>query len=377
MSKYFSKAVFYTERKNRIYTMLAFTLIYLFSIYQNIVYLYAVKKDNAFSPPNPTHIINFGMYTFLVIVLLSVINSYMNKDKKYYFMLTEPYSRDSIIITKTMSLISSFAVPTLIYGFISFIIVALNKKYYYFYNQYIGDEFSKVMLQLFLGILFIIAILTFITMLLQFLQICFGKSIAGIILPFIMLAALSTLSSLLSYFTSRKLGPIRDFWEFMDNIVFNYGAALGAVIDGVPQSKSLYQLTAEYHNNFNPWISLALILISIVLLHGSILLNRKLQAENTSNVFSFKFTEVIFKAVFSFFIAVIVSLMFAGIAFSILSLIVGGPYTTHLIEKYGLSGKENIEHTVYLVLNILWIPFTIWVYKLFGKVMKKGGIRNA
>lgn len=377
MNKFFSRAIFYTEKKNRAYSMAAFSWIYLYGIYDILVNLYTTRNDKAFFPPNPTDIIYNFISAFIIIVLLSVINSYMDKEKKYYFMLTGPYSRDSIIVTKTISTISSFLIPTIIYGLISFIIVLLNKKYYYFYNQYVGNEFSRIIPQLFLGILFIISILTFVVMLLQLLQMCFGKSAAGIILPFILLAALSVLSSMLSYFTSKKLGPIRDFWEFLDNIVFNKGAALGAVIDGVPQSKSLYEMASEYLNSFNLWISLSLILVSIVILYVSVLLNRKLKAENTSNIFSFKFTEVIFKAVFSFFATVVISLIFGSIAFSIMSLIAGKPYTTHLISKYGLSGKENIEHTIYLILNILWIPLTVLVYKFFSKLMKKGGFHSA
>lgn len=367
MNSYFNKAVFYTEKKNRNSSMLAFSLIYFFELYNTIIQLYAAKNDKAFVPPTPTYVFGNAGFLFICIALTSIVYSYLEKDKKYYFMLTQPYSRDSIIITKTVSFIASYTIPTIVYGIVSYIIVALNKKYYYFYNQYIGDYYSVVIPKLFLGVLCIIAVLTFLVALLQFFQMCFGKCIAGVVLPFIMLMILSLTSNIMSYFISRKLGPLRDLWQDFTNLMFKSMV----IVDGVPQYKSLAQLTWDYLLNFNLYVSLVLLLISAVLFYLSVLLNRKIKAENTSNIFLFKFTEASFKAVFSLFTSIILSLMLGAILYYLISKILGQNFYTYLMFKYGISGKENIEHSLYLVLDILWIPLTILVYKLFSKIMDK------
>lgn len=364
MNRYFSKALFYTEKKNLINSMLAYSLIYVYGIVYLIGALNESQKYKTL-PPNPTDIFGSSIFLFIAICLTSVIYSYSEKHKKYNFMLTQTYSRDSIVITKTISFVLCYLIPTIIYGILAFIILAINK------NHFIGDPwgnyYNEVVSKLLLGILCIIAVMSFLTLVLEFFQMCFGNCIAGVILPVIMAAILSLSSSIIGQFISNKLGALRSYWHNFNNLQFNSVTASNGSIS----YKSLQQLITEYLHYFNISVSLILIAISVLLFYACILLNRKIKVESTANLFLYNFTEISFKAVFSLFITVTGSLIIFGILYYLGSSVIGMNCSTYLINKHGLQGKENIEHTIYLVLNILWIPLFAFVYKVFGLILNK------
>lgn len=373
MNKYFSKALFYMEKTNRNLSMSAYSVLYLWGILDMLNKLRIVKGDPAYGPPHSADFFSNNFQLFLYICIASIVYSYLEKDKKYYFMLTQGYSRDSIMITKTVSFITSYLIPTVVYGMASFIILILNKKYYFYYNQYIGDVYSRTMTELFMCILAIIAILTFVTVIVQFLEMSFGKISAVVILSLVLWFMLYFGFNIMRGFLSKKLGILRDYLQLAIDILFGQGRGALTIESNSIEYIPLTEQTWMYFQTFNVLISVALILLSLIIFYINVKLNQKVKAENTSNVFMFKFSERIFKTVASFFITVVGSLALFALVYYAISFFLGSNYSTVLINKYGLGGKENIEQTIYLVLNILWIPLCVFIYKIVGKILNKRG----
>ncbi|MCM8709529.1 hypothetical protein M2651_00645 [Clostridium sp. SYSU_GA19001] len=368
MNKYFSKAVFYTEKKNRLYSMIAYSSLYLWGIIDTIEKLRMVKANVLYTPPIYYDI--FNSYSLITaIAVISVIYSYLEKDKKYYFMLTQPYGRDTILITKTLSYMISYTLPTIIYGLLSFIFLIFNKKYYINYNVYIGNIYGDVMSKLFLSILFTLSALTFIVILMQLLEMCFGKTPAVIIIPISLWYLFFITLSVMHSFISNKLGNLREYMNKTLSFIFNYGVIFQNMEN--VENKSLFLIIYESFHNFNPICSLILIALSIALFYIILRLNKKIKTENLSNIFLFKFSERIFNAIFCFTLTILGSLIVCAAVYYIISFISGRNLSTLLIIKYGLQGKENIEHTIYLILNILWIPLYILNYNLITKIVNK------
>jgi ABC-type transport system involved in multi-copper enzyme maturation permease subunit len=344
--------------------MLAYGFCYTVALVQFVGSLYEVKKRNAFSNAydyaTPTYPINVMYFFFFAICITSVIYSYMEKDKKYSYMLTQPYSRDSIVITKAISFSVSYIVPTAIYGLISFIILLINKAY-------IGSYFTKVSTELFLKLFGIIAILTFISILIQLFQMMFGKMIAGIIFPFIYYFMLFFSLNIMGSFISKRLGELRTTIDHLNMFLFS----TGRITVNTSEFKTLFYLALRYLEKSYFLASLILLLVSICVMFLIINLNRKIKVENTSDIFLFKFSETIFKAIFSLAFTVVGSLFISGAIYYLYSSIIGMNVSTDLMNKYGIAGKEAIEQNLYLVLNLLWIPLYMFIYKLLGKLMKK------
>jgi hypothetical protein len=374
MSKYFSMALFYTEKKNIISSFVAYVVLYFFATLGFIQNLNLSKTQYNYMTPDPTWFIVNSFYYFIAISITSVVYSYLEKDKKYYFMLTQGYSRSSIIVTKTLSFMISCILPTIMYTIINFFLVIANKHLYfkeYIDGQFVGQYYHSVTSRLFLGAFCIIAVVTFITALVQFLQMCFGKSLAALLLPCIMWILLALSINVASGFISRKLGSLRDFIYVSSHFLFGPGTSI--LHHGTAEYKSLMFLVHEYFSNFNLLVSILLLLASILLFSLTITVNRRIKAEATSNIFLFKFSENIFKAVFSLFITIAGTLFIAAVLYYMGSIIPKMNLSTYLINEYGLAGKENIEHTIYLILNMLWIPLAILVYKLMSRILNKRG----
>lgn len=365
MNKYFSKAVFYSERKNIIYSMLAYSLLYISVIYALLRNLSGHQLHSSYIPPSPVQFIPTFIQVFAIISLLHVFASYSEKNKKYNFMLTQPYNKDAILITKSAGFVLSYSMPTIAYGMITSVIVILNKAHYA--DTFTGDTYKTALYGIFLAVLCIIGVLSFLVMLLQFLQMCFGNSAAAFVLPPIMLMILFLAINLAAQFTSSKLGPIREWFKFAANPLFYYHA----MSNGTFKYSSLSQIGAQYISNLNGLVSIIFLLIALVLFYISIVLNKKAKAENTSNIFMFSFSEAAFKIVFSLFITIAATLMLGAVLYYLAASVKGMNYSTYLINKYGLQGKENFEHTIYLALNILWIPVFAFVYRFVGSIINR------
>ncbi|ERI92808.1 hypothetical protein HMPREF1982_02127 [Clostridiales bacterium oral taxon 876 str. F0540] len=362
MNKYFNKALFYTEKKNILASMSAYGICYAIALFQFSGNFFALKRisklSNITDYTTPAYTLNFMYFFFFAFCITTVVYSYMEKDKKYYFMFTQPYSRASIIVTKTISFIISIIVPAVIYGVISFLILAFNKSY-------LGSNFGKLSIELFLKLFCIIGILTLLSTLLQLFQMIFGKMIAGVIFPVIYVCMVFLSLSLMKNFVSKKISVLRTAIEYINIFLFSPGK----FSIGEKGFSTLSFSIINYMDKCYFLTSIILLLISAVIVYGTLKLNSRIKAENTSDIFMFKFSEVIFKVIFSLIFTLIGSLFISGLFYYLYSAVIGMNYSTYLMNTYGIPGKESIEHTIYLVLDILWIPIFILVYKLFSKIM--------
>jgi hypothetical protein len=234
-------------------------------------------------------------------------------------------------------------------------------------KSYLGSHFSPIAIQLLLFLIATTAILTFASALLQLFQMIFGKMIAGVIFPVIYYFMIFLSLNIMGNFISKKIGLIRNGVDYLNTFLFNSGKL---VVD-TTQFKTLFYLIIRYIEKLYFSASLILFLVSFAILFLAIKLNRRIKAENTSEIFLFKFSEVIFKAIFSLVFTIIGSLSISGILYYLYSSILGMNYSTYLMNNYGIAGKENIEQSLYLALNILWIPIYILVYKIFSKIMNR------
>lgn len=360
MSKYFNKALFFAERRIMLGSMAAYSLIYLSCLLQTFIDMrLPAKVLNEILPEPPYRAVNVLYLWFVAIAIISVLISYFEKDKKYYFMLTQPFSRDSIIVTKTAGFLISFLVPTILYGITSYIVLIANQNYF---GSYYG-VFSQHLLLTLLGLT---AVITFITMFDQLMQMLFGKAIAGVIFPIVLYFMLFFSLNIGGSFISKRLGFLKNVVGYVNSLLFNHGTSF--VNSGEFQSASIYAL--KYIENPKIYISLALIALAAAIFYLSLQLNRRINAENTSSLFLFAFSETIFKVIFSLAITIVGSLIISGAIYYLYSSIKGINFSTYLIKTYGLSGKETIEQNLYLVLNILWIPLYAIIYKVFSRLMK-------
>ncbi len=369
MNKYFNKALFYTEKKNILASMSAYGIFYAIALLQFSGNFFALKRisklSNITDYTTPAYTLNFMYFFFFAFCITTVVYSYMEKDKKYYFMLTQPYSRASIIVTKTISFIISIIVPAIIYGVISFLILAFNKTY-------LGSNFGKLSVDLFLKLFSIIAILVLLSTLLQLFQMVFGKMIAGVIFPVIYVCMVFLSLSLMKNFVSKKIGVIRTAIEYINTFLFSPGK----LHVGEKSFSTLSFSTINYMDKCFFLTSIILLLISTILVYATIKLNSKIKAENTSDIFMFRFSEVIFKVIFSLTFTIIGSLIISGLLYYLYSAVLGMNYSTYLMNNYGIQGKESIEHNLYLVLNILWIPIFTLIYRLFSKIMNRRRVQQ-
>jgi hypothetical protein len=360
MNKYFSKALFYVERRERLFALAA-NIFLCGSCFMNFSFTLAAYANNRIEYYNDPFTIVQGLYGwFIFFAIAAVIASYNQKDKKYYYLLTQPYSRDSIIITKTISYAVSYTIPVVVYGIACFILMTVNKSS-------LGDNYSFFCSQLFLVLFGLIAALTLITTIIQLMQILFGKTFSAILIPVFMYNMLFLHFEIAKNFITNRLIFLRDFYSYAASFLRGHNE----IIIGDITYKSLTDITSSYFYKPTPFYSLIVILFSIVIVVITVALNRRIKAENTAEVFMFSFSEKIFRVILSMVLTVFSTLFIAMIIYYLISLIIGTNVSTYFISKYGLKEKELIEHNIYLFINVLWIPMYMLVYKILGKPMNK------
>jgi hypothetical protein len=359
-SKYFSRALFYDERSNIAYSALAYSVIFLISILDFTSSLHTLQ----FIMPNPHYaniaLTNFPSPLMLIFAITTVCSSYNRKDVKYSFMLTQPYSRDTIIITKTAACMAGFTVTTVLYGIISFALISYNRIVF-------GELYKPLMFLLFYRLFALFAMLTFAVMLVQLMQMLFGKSSAAFLIPLVLGFMFATSLGLIYEFTSTKLPFMKNLMKEVLDFLFKYKV----VTEGSVAYKGVLGKTAYYMETSDFSISVILLLLSCAIFYICILLNRRIKAEATAGLFLFRFSETIFKVITSVFSVVFMTLLFLAAVMIIYQLITGNRISADLARNYGIDGKKNIEDTVNLIINILWIPLMILAYRFLGFIFNK------
>jgi hypothetical protein len=205
-------------------------------------------------------------------------------------------------------------------------------------------------------------------MFLQLMEMLFGKNISSLLmsleLAFFLLLNLMFISQIIT----TKIPYIRDcFWIIRDLLL----ATNGYVEIGSQRYQSLPMIISNYFNNPSFLIAIIVLILAILLFLICILLNRKIKVEKIAEDFMFNFSKVIFKILSSSAFILVTSLFLGFIIYAFYQLITKTLITTDLIRMYGLAGKENIEQTLYLIIDLAFIPLNILVYKFLSKLMKK------
>ncbi|MDT8715766.1 hypothetical protein IAI10_03760 [Clostridium sp. 19966] len=349
-NKYFSMALFYRERKNILWVMISYLITFSFlllAFYSDFDYtkqLFAANTNVNFTISNSSEIIPL-LYVptqfFVILSIIMVIVSFFHKEKKYGFMLTEPMSKDAIIITKTVGFIISYTIPIIIYGIVALGILKYN-------SQIFGSHYSEIVRVLMIRLFSAFALLTFITVVLELFQMLFGHSVAAVFVPnglfYAFILGLGGFYELLS----NRLQFIKDLFRSADNI----------------SSNAFDKILVPYFDHYYVIYSLVLLLVSAFIFYIVLLLNRVLKYEQLSKMLMFRFSEVVFKIVVSLVIIIAVPIILAIIVFIILHFVAG-------ISTFNIDDNNDLFQTLLLILNFLWIPMFIFVYRLQTKIINK------
>jgi len=340
--KYFSLAIFYDERKNIIISSLAQLFMLCMPMLIFIANLSRLRDEGRVH--NSTILISYIPYFMLfVICVVTVFYSYSNKESKYSFLFTQPFSRDSIVITRTIGQVASYTIPMIIYGIISSILIYTNK------SLFIKSP-SSLISSLISKLLVIFVMLTLTVAIVQLMQMIFGKSLlAGIvpipiaILGIIELLSIHEVTSTKIPYAKRLLGHILDF----------------------SNKNSFNLIYKDMDSSFYSWQSVILIMITALILYICILLNRRIQIEDMSGMFMFNFAEKIVRFIFSMFV-VAFSTIFISLVFTFIYFIFHGNTT-----ELNFEASNNTTQMILLGLDILWATLTIIVYRVIGQIINR------
>jgi hypothetical protein len=350
-NKYFSPALFYDEVRSIIFGATLCNILFL----ALASYSFLVFPMNILN--NSTESISVKMPVgFLYIVIIAVLfTSYNNKDIKYSFMLTQPYSRDAIIITKTVGFMLTYTIPLIIYGIMASSILIQNKLG-------LGSNYGVAFNLLFTKLFATFVTLTFIVMLMQLMQMLFGKNALAAVIPFGIGVIGFITMGIIYIFASDKLPFIRNIIDFILKTLVGYG---------YENENGLFILLGKYMKNGDVKISIILAILSILLLFICILLNRRIKTENTSNPYMFKIVEIVTNIIASISIVTLVSLLVVVAVELIHERVTGTTVFNTIALKYGKETGESIVEIGKLVFNIAWIPLSFYMYKLVVYISKK------
>ncbi len=265
MSKYFSKALCYDEIRKCAGT---FGLVSVILIIKLIDFI-KNQSRGIDSAREFEEAVVFATFFMVCGIIANLYESYNHKDCKYGFMLTQPYKRDAIVITKFLTTILSVIIPLLIYGIIVSIIYIITPEVGSFKDLWVN-------------ILLSISIGSLVAAIIQLFNKLIGNSGFAILMPIILCAILPMLIVSIIVLTPISLYA-ENIAMILDPVVISIGEALRSNVILFP---------------------IILIGISGVTLYLSILLNRRIDYEKTSDLFLFKFVDTFFGYLVSLFITI-------------------------------------------------------------------------
>lgn len=317
MDKYFSKALFYDETRK---CVVASTLISAI-LMKEIIDFFTDKHEVVDKLGRLSDGVIFASFLMVCGIIANLYESYNNKDCKYGFMLTQPYKRDAIVVTKFLTTILSVTLPLLIYGVIvSFI--------------YMSNTEGKLLKDLWGTILLTISMCFFIAAIIQLSNKLIGNTIVAIFMPMVLAIITPLVLGIILLVT--PLALYRDnFAERIDPIITSTGRTL-----------NLYPIL----------VPIIFILISLVVVCLSILLNRRIAYEKTSDLFLFKFVEIFF----AYFASIFISTVMVGISIVL------------VVKIFEITLNDNMYNFFVLsILDIVIISLTIVIKKLLYKVKRR------
>lgn len=370
-NKYISKALLYDERKIIVGSMLAYSFLYLINI---LIFLNSLpilrNRADTFSSINSLDehlkfldpyltLANIPYIPLAAICLIAIYQSYDHKDVRYSFMLTQPYSRDSIVISKSAASIIGYTVPMAVYGLLSILLLSLNKD---IYGVHLAPMINMILTNLF----FAFVMLTLMVSVLQLSQMLFGKNNAAFFMPPALIFIFAISLGAMTLLSSKYIPYLRNILDALGSCFFG-----SYVIIGSKEYPSLASIIIDYLNNPTLIPSIAILALAGLITYLCIILNRRVKAENTSGLFMFKFTEVLYKIILSLFFVVMATLLILLIVLLIYKLFTGNSLPEHLRNTLGSDGAERTEEFFNLAANIAWIPMFAFAYKLIGRFLNR------
>jgi len=314
MDKYFSKGLFYDEIRKCIGIFAPLSVILIIKMIE----LFTSNSELFGDFFGFNHNIYFATCFMLSAITVNLYESYNPKECKYGFMLTQPYKRDAIVITKFLTTILSAILPLIIYGVIA--------SFFYISNSYgvlLKELWGNILLSISIG--FLVAAIT------QISNKLIGNTMIASFMP-IGLAIIAPIT-LVGIFI---LTPLRFYRDNFTDII----------IDSVSKILNLNIVL----------ISVILITISLVIVCLSILLNRRITYEKTSDLFLFKFAELFFAYLGSLFISIWMVMISIFLVMKIFKFTVN-------YDRHNFGGL--------IILGIVIITLTILIKKLLYKFQRR------
>lgn len=337
-NKYFSKALLYDERNNSFLMMILSSLIYV----SNLLSFFINYFNSGLLDFRQLLSVSYGPFIFFTIIVL--IESYNHKSDKYNLMLSEPYKRDTIIITKFISYLIGIIIPILIYGILCSIIV-------FCINGSFSLSTHTTLWTLWRDIFYITLICSLVSAMIQFFQTIFGKPFMAFLMPIVFFFIMIPLTfQLIVLLTSDKIPYLKHFLLYLKD-------------DLIPNILDFFvQYTINTNNLFSNFIlpSLIMLILTLVFLIAAVLLNRKIQFENISEMFMFRWVHTIFNT--------LLSILFSCITVAIVSVL-----ASLLLHEAGINPKLEFSNpdVVLLFVDFILVILSVFYYKLFAKIQRK------
>lgn len=334
--KYFSKALCYADRA-QYFSILIITSLFL--VFSSLVCM----MDG---PKSMYHLLDISLISIPIILINSLIIffSYTSKKSKQFYMTTQPYSRDAMIITKFISFSLSFIIPVVIYGVIVSLLYLTGTAGI---TDIIDSAVNSPMLFLWKNI-FIISI-SFISVVsgLQFLQVIFGKCKYAFLVPFIFISFIIpiTITLIILYLTgvSSALGNyLIDITKSITNHLMSYG-------DFILENPG--------------WALISDLLHIVIFTPLTIFLNRKVKSEKTGDIFIFKPIELICKILFAAFIGFCAISIIGAIL-----LLICAKITSNSID---IDIPDTVTRIICIIILLSGTGLSVLSYKIINKIQAR------
>ncbi|OPJ64899.1 hypothetical protein [Clostridium oryzae] len=351
-NKLFSTALLFDDMRNIIYSAaISMFVIILFSFgFFSQPNNYILRNYYPHSKHFQVFVDNTGVLFFVVsIAVITLLAFYNNKETKYGYVMAQPVSRDSFVVTKIIGLIISYTVPFIFYILISMILITMNTS---FPSGIKFEAYKYVLLLVFITF----CMTTFIVIFFQSMQLLFSNNISAIAMPAVMVACVAFEIASLYFSASPKIGFIRTFIDYLCNKLL-----------GTPGDFGIIPAFMDFCSAHKIIGGIIFLLTAAIFLAINIMLNRKIKYENLSNIFTFKTLKNIFKAIVSLFIVMSLELLLLLLAFFI-GYVTGINFDGFIEQSLRNHIFREFCEYLLLVINISWIPLTVLVYKLIGKI---------
>lgn len=334
--KYFSKALCYADRAHYFSILIITSLFFVFSSLINLTS----------GPKSIPRLLDIHLLSTPIILINSIIIffSYTAKKSKQFYMTTQPYSRDAMIITKLISFSLSFIIPVVIYGVIILLLYLTGTAGI---TDIMNHSINSPMLTLWKNIFIISIGFTSMVSGIQFLQVLFGKCKYAFLIPFVFAVFIIPITGTLIvlYLTG-------------------VSSAFGNYLWGI--SKSIAQCILSYGDYIlenQAWGLINDTLHIVIFTPLTIFLNRRVKSEKAGDIFIFKPIEIICKILLAAFIG------FCAISLlSAISLLIYAKFTSNSID---IDIPDTITRIICILILIAGSGLSVLSYKIINKIQAR------